>query len=591
MSTRNYIYKGKGEPKTSLRRLKEEEIQNIIDGALESLILTDDVVVVTQLKELSSVLRKDLRRIQIPSNVDLDRIRAYIRSRMLDCAVMTHDRVGTKSAAATTADLAQQVISEKRGGSGKESGLSQIAIFEELVGASNSRKMYLAWVYPRHPLNREELNLLKRDLIGVKLGDVLMGARTARYEVLPDWYKDIDKPGHLGYHYEIGLDTVRMNSRGVLPSQIVSAIIASYAAKVQNQISVIASPYSDARIDIFFLEELDNVRTTSSLGAQVYMKRDAIFVKGVSGIEWINESSVSLDGCLQESLMLEDGTWVTYYNLVPALTVAMGEKHFFSWLDKSELGELGYKRDDDEFAFYTSYDPRDYLAAHKLRNEHRETRLEIEYSGKTIGDFFLDKRFDATRVITNDHNANQEALGNGGARMAQGLEFFALVKNAVANLDVRHVDLILDVMCSTGVMTGISAKGMEQRGADPISRFTFRQPEKIIREEAVFGLVTSNDTLAASHLIGNQRVITGSTMWRSSPNPLAGVIGQSAPDEYIVSLRGNRIPAPTSATEQVIREAAAMKIQREPMVLQKPALGKSKISGRRMPKVVVRSIE
>lgn len=580
------------------KRLNEAQIESIIERALSVLLADDkDIVVIQQYKSLAAVLRRDLRRIAPPSNVNTDRYVDYIRSRLLDTAILTHDRTGLKAAAATTADLAQQVISEKRGGSGKESGLSMISLFDELMSVSANRKVYFVWVYPNSSLTREELELLKRDMIGVRLGDLIVAARVARYEDgnWPSWYRLVDKKPMNGYHYELDLDIVRMNSRGVLMSQIAAVIEGSFDQKTRANLMVVTSPYAEGRIDIYFTQALNDIRTVSILGAQnVYAKRDSLYVKGIEGVEWITERKVSPAPSILETevILNEDGTsrYVTYYSLVPALKIGMGKRHLLAYLDDAGLE---YTLDPVDQAFYTDYDPRPLIKAYRYDadgNElHMESRLEIEYSGKDIDNFFLDKRFDGSRTVTNDFYANQKRLGISGARQLHGLELFELIKGTVVNLDVRHIDLIGDVMSSTGQLTGISMKGTEQRGSDAMSRLTFRQPEKIIREEASFGLATQNTTLASSHLTGNPGMVTGAALWRSVPNPLAGVIGASATPEHIVSLRGNRIPQPTTSSEEVVQQAReARYVASVPVVPKRPTLGPNKAIGRRVPAAVVR---
>lgn len=592
-----YISKRDGEGAPYPKRLSEDQISSIIERSLDVLLREeDDIIVLQQYVELAAVLRRDLRRIAPLSNVNTERYVEYIRRRLLDAAILTHDRTGLKAAAATTADLAQQVISEKRGGSGKESGLSMISLFEELMSVTDNRKVYFAWVYPNQDLTREELDLLKRDMIGVRLGDLIIAARVASYnDDAPAWYRYIDKKPMNGYHYELDLDIVRMNTRGVLMSQIAAVIENSFDQKTRANLSVVTSPYADGRVDIYFTQSLNEIRSVSILGAQnIYAKRDTLYVKGIEGVEWITEKKVSPAACILEttSMVLEDGSskYVTYYSLVPALRIAMGRRHLLAWLDEAGVE---YELDPVDQAFYTTSDPRPLIAAHRYDASgaeiHMESRLEIEYSGKDIDTFYLDKRFDISRTVTNDFYANQKRLGISGARQLHGLELFELIKGTVANLDVRHIDLIGDVMSSTGQLTGISMKGTEQRGSDAISRLTFRRPETVIRSEASFGLATANSTLASSHFIGNPGMITGAALWRSVPNPLAGTLGRSAPPEHIVSLRGARIPQPTSSSEEVIQQAREAKYTAAaPTIPKRPALGTGKSIGRRMPTAVVR---
>lgn len=591
----SYEYRGPNRAQVPVdnapRLLSEQEIDFIIDSALAAIRVggENDSVVARQFQEIAFSLRKDLRRIKVCRNVDLNRYIHHISARLIDAVLLVDERTGTIASSATTADIQQKVISEKRGGSGKNSGLGMVSKFEEMITASERRSESFAWVYPASAsISQDELTLLKRDLIQVKLSEVMLSTRTTRYNELPEWYDLLDESPPQGYHFEIELNLVRMANRGVLVSQIISAIRGSLHPKMMNDVRFFASPYAIGRIDVFFMSALATLKATSNLGAQyIYAVKESVHVKGTPGVDWVIEKRVSPADCIQESQQLKDGRWITYFSLAPALRVCMGLRHLLQWLDGSGLQ---YSIDEtSNLAFLTATDPRDQLKEWIEHPSSTELQLEIEYSGSRIVDFYRDRRFDTTRVMTNNLQANMEGLGVTGSRMFTAVEMLDLARNIVPDYDSRHSETIVDVMFSTGEPTGISVKGMELRGADAIQRLTFRQPEVVIRREARFALATENSTLTSSHFIGNPGAVTGSNLWRVTANPLAGVIGASASPDYIASIRGTRIPHPTeSASSSAPRSSEADVVQ-----LGQPArqvIRPGVISGRRVPTVVKRKI-
>jgi hypothetical protein len=589
-----YEYRREGAPPSQPRKMTEEEIEYVVREALSALTGTADPVVVRQAAELSNSIRRDLRREHILSATWLDKIVEYLRRQLLNSVVMTHDRVGTKAAGSLVADLQQKVISEKRGGSGKDSGLNQVDLFSEIVSITAERKKYYIWVYARDLQTNDERDLLRRELLGVSLSDVVIGGKLAVYDTEshqpPAWYGDVDKTPKMGYHYELTFDPIRMSSRAVLPTHLARAIVASYDPETRANLEVVISPYPDGQIDLYFSDSLSSAKDTSIKGARVYTKRDSIHLKGIQGVEWVTEQAADASLALMETIQLESGRWATYYNLVPILKLCLGERHLLQWLD--DAGVV-YDVDSEEFTIYTTYDPRQQIKEYREEGRGVEQRFEIEYTGKDISSFFLDERFDLSRVITNNAYANEAALGLSAARLKHMSEFFDLVQDATPNIDGRHLELVGDIMSSTGTMTGISAKGLDQRGADAVTRFTFRKAEKVIREEAAFGQYTANVNLATSRVIGNQSVAIGSTVWTSVDNPLTGKIGQSASSTYISTLRGNRIPALQSTSSQVIKEAKeeARKKSTAPgdMTLAKPSLKRSTLA-RKLPVTVSRKV-
>lgn len=579
-----YIPIGRDALNNPPRSLTEQEIDSIILESLKELIEKgrDDLVVRVQVEEYAAVLRKDLRRVMPCADVDLSIYVTHIRQSLLKSAILVHERTGTIAASATVVDLSQKVISEKRGGSGKESGLGIVTQFNEAVSASDNRKVRYIKTYTASPLSPDELTLLKRDLIGIRLSEVIVKTSTEKYEGgMPHWYGLIDTEPPAGYHYAIDLNLIRMANRGIIIDKVVDAIYSGMTSDAKKTVIVIASPHPYGRIDVYFLKALNSISETTVLGNKyITSVMHKLYVQGIVGVEWITEQVVSLRECVTEVRQLLPDRWVTYYSIAPALKIVMGEKHLMKWLDDAglvdrELDERG------ESSFYTSYDPLPLIEAYSARPESKETMLEIEYTGEDALYFFRDKRFD-TRCICNDPNVNVAAIGISGSYTAHCLELFSIAREIVSNYDSRHSNTITSLMFSTGEVTGISIKGLEKRGADAMQRLTFRQAEKVITEEAASGFTASNATVTSAHFVGTRGTKAGSHVWRSMSNPLAGVIGEQATPEFTESLRGGRLPSVVVKKTRAIEEAREEKLpSKELSKPPKPRLRPSILSGRR----------
>ena len=566
------------------RSLTEAEVDHIITESLRELIDKgrEDTVIRVQAEEYSAVLRKDLRRVMPCADVDLSVYVNHIRRSLLKSVVLIHERTGTVAASATVVDLAQKVISEKRGGSGKESGLGIVTQFDEAVSASENKKVRYIKTYASTPLSSDELKLLRRDLIGIRLAEVIVKTSTEKYEGgLPHWYELIDTQPPEGYHYVIDLNLVRMANRGILIDKVVDCIYSGMTSDTKKTVLVVASPHPYGRIDIYFMKSLKSIAETTALGNKyITSVMSKLYVQGIVGVEWITEESVTLSECITEIRQLSVDRWVTYFSIAPALKVVMGERHLNKWLDDAGLTE----READvrgESAFYTSYDPKPLVDAFSTRPESRETMLEIEYTGDDPLYFFRDKRFDI-RCVCNDPHVNRAAIGISGAYTAHSLELFSIAREIVPNYDSRHSNTIVSLMCSTGEVTGISTKGLEKRGADAMQRLTFRQAEKVITEEAASGFTASNTTVTSAHFVGTRGTKAGSHVWRSMANPLAGTIGEQASPEFVESLRGGRLPPVIVKKTEAIEAARAERFGSKTLATpSKPRLKPSILSGRR----------
>ena len=256
-----YVYRGSGvaTPNRPVP-LQEHEIDDIIEQSLSIYInkaKTDNTVKV-QLEQLSASLKRDLRRLKVCPDVPRSTFVSSIKSSLLDTSLLIRDQIGTKSASATTVDLTQMVISEKRGGDGKNSGLAVVSQFDELTTISDNRKENIIWAYPVKKLSNDDYLLLKRNLIGVKLSEVINVTRTVKYgNELPDWYMLLDDQPPAGYHTEIVLNLIRMANRGVLMSHVVETIKRTMDSRRKQRLKYTLLPIGkDKLIYILVVEPL-----------------------------------------------------------------------------------------------------------------------------------------------------------------------------------------------------------------------------------------------------------------------------------------------------------------------------------------------
>lgn len=555
-SIKGYIYKGDDDERayaTRPTKLSSEKIEQILELTFGEIRRTSNSRVYKfAIEEIVGDTERKLRTILFPADVTPKQIADLLLKSLRDSVLLVGDRVGNKDASSITADLIQKTISEKRGGSGKESGLSVLGQLDELLGVSKNRKRRIVWAYPRDSLTDIQVNKLKLDLLSVMLGDVVAKMYTTTYndKELPLWYSIIDATPPKGYHYSIELNVTKMLDSSVLLSQVVTAIEALLPAALEATLFV--SPYNFGVVDVFFDQEArKSMQATSALGVRhISQAKAGAVVTGVRGVRYIEESRVNLQSCLRESLQLSDGSWVTYYSRAQLVRYCMKEKHLARWLQEANVDFKWDARGVN--CFYTETDPRHAIERYGATPEASEVRFEIDYDGMSLGDFFLDRRFDSSRLMTNDFAVLMKYLGIGATVTYHSMEFLDLLLGLVPAFDGRHTQSVTDLMSITGVLTPMSLSGMTARGESHLSRFSVRQPEAIAREAAVFGLVSENNNVSTSALLGTEDNQMGSRLWTSLPNPTAGPFSTLMTEDDIEAMRGKRIPVRRGADNEII---------------------------------------
>lgn len=85
---------------------------------------------------------------------------------------------------------------------------------------------------------------------------------------------------------------------------------------------------------------------------------------------------------------------------------------------------------------------------------------------------------DITRTISNDINEVFAVLGIEAARGAIINEVYKVIESQGLNIDIRHIMLVADIMCSTGAVKGVTRYGVVSEKASVLARISFETPIK-----------------------------------------------------------------------------------------------------------------
>ena len=96
---------------------------------------------------------------------------------------------------------------------------------------------------------------------------------------------------------------------------------------------------------------------------------------------------------------------------------------------------------------------------------------------------------DKNRTTTNDIDEISKTLGIEAARQAIIDELLKVIEAQGLNVDVRHIMLVADTMCVSGVIKGITRYGVVSEKSSVLARASFETPIKHIINAALVGEV------------------------------------------------------------------------------------------------------
>ena len=138
----------------------------------------------------------------------------------------------------------------------------------------------------------------------------------------------------------------------------------------------------------------------------------------------------------------------------------------------------------------------------------RDDTYIVLTSGTNLKDILELKEVDALRTFSNDIHEINKVLGIEAARQAIMNEVFRVIEAQGLNIDVRHIMLVADIMCSSGVIKGVTRYGVVSEKASVLARASFETPIKHLINAALEGEVDPLASVVENVMI-NQPVPLG----------------------------------------------------------------------------------
>lgn len=142
-----------------------------------------------------------------------------------------------------------------------------------------------------------------------------------------------------------------------------------------------------------------------------------------------------------------------------------------------------------------------YRIKEKIKNLHVKgvkgitqilpVRKEDEYiiitAGSNMTEVFKLDFVDSSRTTTNNISEIKDVLGIEAARQAVVNEMTKVIETQGLNVDVRHIMLVADTMCSSGSVKGITRYGVVGSKESVLARASFETPIKHIIQASLIG--------------------------------------------------------------------------------------------------------
>ncbi|MDO8656740.1 MAG: DNA-directed RNA polymerase subunit A'' [Nanoarchaeota archaeon] len=129
-------------------------------------------------------------------------------------------------------------------------------------------------------------------------------------------------------------------------------------------------------------------------------------------------------------------------------------------------------------------------------------------SGSNLKEILAMKEVDAIQTTSNDIHEINEVLGIEAARQAIINEVYKVIEAQGLNIDVRHIMLVADIMCTVGKVKGITRYGVVSEKASVLARASFETPIKHLINAALEGEVDPLASVVENVMI-NQPVPLG----------------------------------------------------------------------------------
>ncbi len=204
----------------------------------------------------------------------------------------------------------------------------------------------------------------------------------------------------------------------------------------------------------------------------------------------------------------------------------LSTKEIIKLLKLKSKGSSMQANDNDEIIFTQKGKPEEIKELYNLKEKIKDVKIlgvkrikqvlpvkrDEEFvvltSGSNLKDILAMPEVDSIRTSSNDIHEICSVFGIEAARQAIINEVYKVIEAQGLNIDIRHVMLVADIMCTSGSIKGITRYGVVKEKASVLARASFETPIKHLINAALEGEVDRLTSVVENVMI-NQPVPLG----------------------------------------------------------------------------------
>ena len=133
-----------------------------------------------------------------------------------------------------------------------------------------------------------------------------------------------------------------------------------------------------------------------------------------------------------------------------------------------------------------------------------EKRWILETDGTNLLDIFTSKYVDSYNTTTNDIIEIYETLGIEAARTKLIEEIRGVVEYEGSYINIRHIELLCDIMTSTGILLSINRQGINRGDSGPLAKCSFEDTTDQLIKSSLFGEIDKLLGVSSNIMMGQK---------------------------------------------------------------------------------------
>ena len=131
-------------------------------------------------------------------------------------------------------------------------------------------------------------------------------------------------------------------------------------------------------------------------------------------------------------------------------------------------------------------------------------RWILETDGTNLLDIFTSKYVDSYKTTSNDIIETYETLGIEAARNKLIEEIQGVVEYEGSYINIRHIELLCDIMTSTGILLSINRQGINRGDSGPLAKCSFEDTTDQLIKSSLFGEVDKLLGVSSNIMMGQK---------------------------------------------------------------------------------------